>query len=80
MAVFSPVIHITDPNGYNITHIDPVSGLPLYNPQGKVTLLTGCFENQAVMNGYGFHGPPVAIEKGKDVFRIEELKRGQVGF
>ena len=22
------------------------------------------------MNGYGFHGPPVAIEKGKDVFRI----------
>jgi hypothetical protein len=70
LLVFVPIIHITDPNGYNILHIDSHSGLPLYNPGEKVTLLTGCFENVAVMNNYGFHGPPVSVEKAKDVFRI----------
>ena len=32
--------------------------------------LTGCFENSAAINNLGFHGPPVTMEKGKNVFRI----------
>lgn len=70
LLAFAPVIEITDPNGYKIMSVDPVSGLPLYIPNSSVTLLTGCFENSAVINNIGFHGPPVAVEKGKDVFRI----------
>ena len=70
LLAFAPVIEITDPNGYKIMSVDPVSGLPLYIPNSSVTLLTGCFKNSAVINNIGFHGPDVAAEKGKNVFRI----------
>jgi|RhiMetdeSRZDD1v2_1073273.scaffolds.fasta_scaffold296435_3 hypothetical protein len=60
LLVFAPIIQVTDPNEYNITYyIDPASGLSLYNPNSEVAPQTGCFENKAVMNNYGFLEPPV---------------------
>ena len=34
LLVFALII--TDPNEYNITYIDPASGLPLYNPNSEL--------------------------------------------
>jgi hypothetical protein len=36
LLVFALIIQVTDPNEYNITYIDPASGLPLYNPNSEL--------------------------------------------
>jgi hypothetical protein len=70
LLIFAPVIQVTDSNKYNVTIIDPASGLSMYKPHSVVPLLTGCFENYAVINNYGFHGPTVKLEKKASVYRI----------
>lgn len=70
LAVFAPLIQITDTNDYNITNIDPVSGLSIYTPHNSIHELESCFENDSEINNIGFHGPDVPLEKGTDVFRI----------
>jgi hypothetical protein len=70
-VVLEAVLHITDPTDYNRFKNDPQSGLLLYKPKYAFTLSGTCFENTVVTNSYGFHAPPVALEKGKKTFRIE---------
>ena len=73
VCLFGVVIQISDTNDYGITHIDPVSGLPLYAKNSSFFVLGGCFENTVKINNLGFHGSDVSVQKGKDVYRIVVL-------
>lgn len=70
LVLFAVIVQFTDTNDYDVTRIDPTSGLPLYIPYETVHELTGCFENSAQINNLGFHGPDIEIPKAPQAFRI----------
>jgi hypothetical protein len=70
LLLFGVLVQITDNNDYELTHIDPTTGLALYTQNGSFKVLEGCFENTVKINNLGFHGRDVSPEKEKDVYRI----------
>ncbi len=70
VCIFVPLVEITDPNDYNLVSTDPVTGLARYKPNSSFMTAGDCYENKVEVNNLGFHGPPVQLEKGKEVFRI----------
>ncbi|MDP2665466.1 MAG: hypothetical protein Q8P23_02350 [bacterium] len=68
--LFVPIMEWADTNDYNLFITDPVTGLARYKPNSSFTTAGDCYENTVEISNLGFHGPPVSIEKKKDVFRI----------
>lgn len=69
-CLFGALIQVSDVGEYGLTHIDPASGLPLYEKNGSFVEVRGCFENTVNINNLGFHGSDVSVQKGKNVYRI----------
>jgi hypothetical protein len=68
--LFVPIMEWADTNDYNLFVTDSATGLARYKPNSSFTTAGDCYENTVEINNLGFHGPPVSIEKKKDVFRI----------
>lgn len=68
--LFVPIVEITDPNDYNLLSTDPATGLARYKPNSSFITAGDCYENTVEVNNLGFHGSPVQLEKGNNVFRI----------
>ena len=70
LFIFAPILEFTDTSDYDVTHVDPKTGMLLYTPHSVVRESTGCFDSEAQINNIGFHGPDIPSIIKPGVFRI----------